>query len=156
MANNIVILVGRILLSVMFILSGFGKLTDPGMTAGMIAGAGLPAATALAYLAGIFELVAGLAVLVGFQTRVAAYLLAAFCLFTAFVFHGGPFPVAPAKEMLDISALPNKEALEGYFGFIGALIGQLLFLKNITIAGGFLVLAGFGAGTISIDARRAA
>ncbi|KIQ02032.1 membrane protein, partial [Agrobacterium tumefaciens] len=64
--QNALVLVARILLSFMFILAGFGKLTDPAGTAGMIAGAGLPAATALSYLAGAFELVAGLAVLVGF------------------------------------------------------------------------------------------
>jgi len=156
MSTSIVVLVGRILLAIMFITSGFGKLMDPGMTAGMIAGAGFPAAMALAYIAGLFELIAGLAVLVGFQTKIAGYLLALFCLFTAFVFHGGPFPIAPAKEMLDIAALPNKDALEGYFGFLGTLIGQLLFWKNITLAGGFLVLAGFGAGPLSIDGRRSA
>ena len=58
--QNIVILVARILLSFIFIYSGFGKLTDPAGTAGMIAGAGLPASTALTYLAGLFELVTGL------------------------------------------------------------------------------------------------
>ena len=78
MQQNVVVLVGRILLALMFITAGYPKLIDPSGTAGMIAGAGLPAATALAYLAGLFELVAGLFVLVGFQTRIAAYLLAAF------------------------------------------------------------------------------
>ena len=70
--QSLVVLLGRILLSVMFIMAGFPKLIDPSGTAGMIAGAGLPAATALAYLAGLFELVAGLFILVGFQTKITA------------------------------------------------------------------------------------
>ena len=64
--NNLLLLLARILLSVMFVMAGFGKFADPASTAGMIVQAGLPAATALTYLAGLFELVAGLAVLVGF------------------------------------------------------------------------------------------
>jgi putative oxidoreductase len=141
MSNNIVILVGRILLAAIFILSGFGKLADPAGTAGMIAGAGLPAPTALTYFAGIFELVAGLAVLAGFQTKIAGYLLAAFCLFTAFVFHNG------AINMPGFSPEAN--------GML-TMFNGIMFMKNITLAGAFLVLAGFGPGSISVDGRAAA
>jgi putative oxidoreductase len=141
MTNNIIILIGRILLSIMFILSGFGKLTDPGMTAGMITGAGLPAAMPLAYLAGIFELVAGLAILVGFQTKIAAWLLAVFCVFTGLVFHGGAINIP--------SFSPEANGMLTVFNGI-------MMMKNITIAGGFLVLAAFGPGSISVDARRSA
>ena len=91
--NNIIILVARILLSFMFIFAGFGKLADPAGTAGMIAGAGMPAATALAYLAGLFEFVAGLAVLVGFQTKIAGWAIALFCIFTGVMFHSGTVAV---------------------------------------------------------------
>ncbi len=87
--NNAIILVARVLLSFMFILAGFGKLTDPAGTAGMIAGAGLPASTALAYFAGAFELVTGLAVLVGFQTKIVGWLLAGFL-----YLYGHPLPPA--------------------------------------------------------------
>jgi len=87
-SNNALILIARVLLSFIFIYSGYGKLIDPAGTAGMITGAGLPAATALAYLAGLFELVAGLFVLVGFQTKITGWLLALFCVFTGVVFHG--------------------------------------------------------------------
>jgi putative oxidoreductase len=139
MSNNIVILIGRILLSAMFIMSGFPKLLAPAETAGMIASAGLPAPTALAYLAGIFEVVAGLAVLVGFQTRIAAWLLALFCIFTGLVFHSG------AINMPNFP--PEANALLTMFNTIS-------MFKNLTIAGGFLVLAGFGPGSLSIDARR--
>ena len=140
MQQSLIVLVGRILLSLMFIPAGFGKLADPSATVGMITGSGLPAATALAYGAGLFELVAGLAILVGFQTRIAAYLLAAFCLFTAFVFHSGPINVPDFPE--------------GANGLL-TVFNQLMMMKNLAIAGGFLVLGAFGPGSLSIDARRA-
>ncbi|WP_042777796.1 DoxX family protein [Sinorhizobium fredii] len=138
MPQNVIVLVGRVLLSIIFIVSGVGKLSDPAGTAGMITNAGWPAATALAYLAGLFELVAGLAVLVGFQTRIASYLLAAFCLVTAFVFHSGP---------INIPDFP--EAANGLL----SVFNQIMMMKNITIAGAFLVLGSFGPGALSLDAR---
>jgi putative oxidoreductase len=141
MPHNVVVLVGRILLSAMFILSGYPKLLDPSGTAGMIAGAGLPASTALAYLAGLFELVSGLFILVGFQTKITAYLLALFCVFTALVFHSGPINVPDFPE-----------AANGLL----TMFNGLMMMKNLTIAGGFLVLAAFGPGSISVDARRGA
>ncbi|MBP1842281.1 putative oxidoreductase [Rhizobium petrolearium] len=138
-ATNFLLLAGRVLLSGMFILSGFPKLLDPSATAGMIAGAGIPAATLLAYVAGLFEVVAGLAVLVGFQTRIAALLLAGFSAFTALVFHSGA---------INIPDFP--EAANGLL----TLFNSLMMMKNLTIAGGFLTLVAAGAGAYSIDARR--
>ncbi|MDI6837288.1 MAG: DoxX family protein [Rhizobiaceae bacterium] len=140
-ANNLAILLGRVLLSFIFIYSGFGKLADPSATAGMIAGAGLPAATALAYLAGAFEFVAGLAVLVGYQTRIAGWLLAAFCVFTGVVFHGS------AINVPDFPAAAN--------GWL-TVLNQIMMMKNITLAGAYIVLATFGPGAYSLDARRGA
>ena len=139
--QHILVLAGRILLALMFITAGYPKLLDPSGTAGMISGAGLPAATLLAYLAGLFELVAGLFILVGFQTRIAAVLLAAFSVFTALVFHSGS---------INIPDFP-----EGANGLLTVFNGLMMW-KNITIAGGFLVLAAFGPGSISVDARRGA
>jgi Predicted membrane protein len=137
--NNAFILLARILLSFMFIMSGFGKLADPAGTAGMITGAGFPAATALAYLAGLYELVAGLFVLVGFQTRITAWTLALFCVFTGLVFHSGT---------VAIEGWP-----EGALGWINTL-NQIMLMKNVTLAGGYILLAILGAGAYSIDARR--
>ncbi|MBB3408573.1 putative oxidoreductase [Rhizobium sp. BK316] len=130
--NNVLILLARILLSFMFILAGFGKVTDAAGTAGMIAGAGLPAATLLAYVAGLFELLAGLAVLTGFQVRIVGWLLAGFCVFTAVVFH---LPYASGAELVNI-------------------LNQIMVMKNITLAGAYILLATVGAGAYSIDARR--
>jgi len=137
--NNIIILVARILLSFMFIFAGFGKLADPAGTAGMIAGAGMPAATALAYLAGLFEFVAGLAVLVGFQTKIAGWAIALFCIFTGVMFHSGTV------------AVPGWP--DAALGWINTLNGIML-MKNVTLAGAYILLATYGPGLYSVDARR--
>lgn len=126
--NNVVLLVARVLLSFMFIMAGLQKFGDIAGTAGYIGSVGLPAGTALAWLAAIFETLAGLAILVGFQTRAAAWALAVFCVFAAVVFH-----YIPADMMQ-----------------------MMIFSKNVTIAGGFLALAVAGAGAYSVDARRGA
>lgn len=136
--NNAVLLLARILLSFMFILAGLGKFGDPASTAGMITQAGIPAATLLTYVAGIFEVVAGLAVLVGFQTRIAAVLLALFSAFTALVFHSG------AINVPDFPAAAN--------GLL-TLFNSLMMMKNLAIAGGFLLLASSGATALAVDKR---
>ncbi|AYC99775.1 DoxX family protein [Neorhizobium sp. NCHU2750] len=138
-SQNGIILIARILLAFMFIYTGFGKVTDPAGTAGMIAGAGLPAATALAYLAGIFELVTGICVLIGFQVKIIGWVLALFCIFTALVFH------------LPTVAVPGWP--EPALGWINALNG-IMVMKNFTLAGAYIMLATFGAGAYSLDARR--
>ncbi len=136
--NSALLLLARVLLSFMFIYSGFGKLMDAAGTAGMIAGAGLPAATALAYLAGLFELVAGLAVLVGFQTKIVGWALAVFCVFTGLVFHSS------AINVPDFPAAAN--------GWL-TVLNQIMLMKNITLAGAYILLATVGAGAYSLDAR---
>ena len=114
-------LLGRLLLSVMFIVAGINKIMGGGEgTIEYMAAAGVPGF--LFWPAALFEVVAGLMILAGYQTRIVAYLLAGFCLVTAFVFHAGE----------------------------GAMM-----MKNITIAGGFLILARFGAGEFSVDGKAA-
>lgn len=140
MNSNLTLLIGRILLSAMFIMAGLTKLPDISQTAGMIANVGFPAPAALGYLAAIFEIATGVAVLIGFQTKIAAYLLALFCLFTALVFHSGPINMPGFSEAAN--------GMLSTFNF-------LMMLKNVTIAGGFLILAVHGPGAYSVDARRA-
>lgn len=125
------VLVGRILIAFMFMQSGYGKLTDLTGTAGYIASGGLPNSTALAGLTGVFELVAGLAILIGFKARWAALVLAAFTLVASFLYHR--YWTVPADQQM---------------------IMQLLFMKNIAIVGGLLVIAALGAGPASVDARK--
>jgi putative oxidoreductase len=127
------VLVGRLLIALMFVQSGYEKLTDLAGTAGYIASGGLPNSTALAALTGVFELVAGLAIAIGFKARWAALLLAAFTLVASFLYHS--YWSAPADQQVVV---------------------QLLFMKNMAIIGGLLVLAALGPGPASMDARRPA
>jgi putative oxidoreductase len=140
MTTNLLLLAARVLLSVIFIASGASKFADIGGTAGMIAQAGLPAATLLAWVSGIFELVAGLALLVGWMTRYAAWLLAAFCVVTALMFHTG------AVNIPDFSEAANAML---------SLFNQVMLMKNLAMAGGLLALSVAGAGAWSLDSRRA-
>jgi len=117
--------VGRALMSVIFVLSGLGKLAAPAATIGYIASTGLPLAT-LGYAAAvIIELGGGLLLLAGYQTRIVAAALAVFSIVTALIFHHA-------------------------FGDQNQMIH---FLKNLAMAGGLLQLATYGAGAFSIDAR---
>lgn len=125
-SNSLAILVGRVLLSLMFIVAGYGKLTAIAGTAGWFGSLGLPAPTVVAVLVGLLELVGGLAILVGYQTRIAALVLAAFTIGATLIAH---------TDLAD-------------------QVQQLFFLKNLAITGGFLALAASGAGALSVDARR--
>jgi putative oxidoreductase len=124
--SSTTVLLGRILLAAIFLLSGFGKLTAISGTAGYFGAMGLPVPTATAIVVGLIELLGGLAILVGFQTRIVAWVLAVFTIATALVAHTG---WADQNQMIH-------------------------FLKNVAITGGFLVLASSGPGAYSIDARR--
>ncbi len=126
-------LIGRVLLALMFVLSGFGKLTGIEGTAGYIASAGLPMATALAVIVGLLEFFGGLALMVGFHARWAALVLGLFTLLASLLFHN--FWAMPADQ---------------------AFMQQLMFMKNLSIAGGMFFVAALGAGSLSLDARRAA
>ena len=122
--NMIAAAIGRILLALIFIVSGASKLFDPAGTEAMITGAGFPAG--LAITAGVFELVAGLAVALGFMTRLFAILLAGFCLLTAVLFH---------QNVTD----PMQAAMA---------------MKNFAIAGGFLCLFAHSQMRWSYDSMR--
>ena len=125
--------VGRLLLALMFILSGFGKLGNIEGTAAFIASGGLPAPTFLAAAVGALELFGGLALVVGYQVRLVGLALALFTVAASVVFHA--FWSAPAAQQY---------------------VTQLLFMKNISVAGGMLLISALGAGPLSIDARIAA
>lgn len=126
-ASAYVSFAGRLLLALLFLLAGFNKLTAPAGTIGYIASAGLPFPE-LAYAAALFvELALAAALVVGYQTRIAAALMAAFTVVTAFGFH---FNLADQNQFIH-------------------------FFKNLSIAGGLLQVVAFGAGAFSLDARRA-
>ena len=83
--STIAAVIGRILVALLFVVSGAMKLMDPGPAAGMLAGVGLP--TALTIPTGLFEVLVGVALAIGMMTRMAAILLAAFTALTIFFFH---------------------------------------------------------------------
>lgn len=125
-SGALAILAARVLLSILFILAGYAKLTDIAGTAGWFGSIGLPMPTVTTVVVGLVELLGGLAILVGFQTRVAAVVLALFVLGATAVAH------------LDFSQAGNA----------------LMLQKNLGLTGGFLLLAVLGAGAYSIDAKR--
>lgn len=135
--QNAGLLAARILLAFMFILAGFGKLGDVSGTMAYTASGGIPGILAIPAIA--VEILAGLAVLVGWQTRPAALALAAFTVVAGVLYHYIP-----------------AQGLEGF-----AQMSEINhFFKNVAIAGGFLALAVTGPGAWALEAyagqRRAA
>lgn len=124
-------LLGRFLLAFMFIPAGFGKLTNLEGTAGYIASGGLPAPMVLAALVGLLELLGGIALVIGFKVRWVGLALALFVLLASVLFH--PYwSVAPEQQMMV----------------------KLLFMKNLSVAGGMFLVSALGAGPLSVDASR--
>lgn len=118
-------LAGRILLAAIFLISGLGKIGAYAGTAAYMASAQVPGQLLPLVIA--IEVGGGLAIVAGWRTRAAALALAGFSLLAAILFHA---------NFQDQTA-------------------TIMFLKNLAIAGGFLVLAANGAGAWSLDARRA-
>lgn len=119
-------LVGRILLAAIFVLSGLGKAADPAATIAYIGAAGLPLAP-IAYAGAVaVELGGGLALILGYRTRIVAAAIALISLLAAVGFHSN---FADQNQMIH-------------------------FLKNVAMAGGLLQLVAFGGGRFSLDARR--
>jgi putative oxidoreductase len=124
--TNLAAPLGRLLLSLIFIMGGASKFADLAGTGAYMQSAGVPSALALP--AAAFELLGGLAILVGWQTRITALLLAGFCVLTALLFHRD---------------FANQ-------------VMMIMFMKNLGLAGGFLTLYAHGAGGMSMDARKGA
>jgi putative oxidoreductase len=121
--NTVVPLLGRLGLSLIFIISGWSKVTGYAATQGYMAAFGVPGELLPLVIA--LELGGGLAILAGVFTRWSAIALAAFSLVAAVIFH------------LDF----------------GDQMQAISFWKNVAIAGGLLMLAANGAGTLSVDTR---
>lgn len=124
-------LVGRILLALLFVPAGFGKIAGFSGAVGYATSVGLPLPEVGVAVGLLIELVGGLMLLVGFMVRPAAVLLAFFTLVASFFFHA--YWSLPADQ---------------------AMMQQLMFNKNLAISGGLLAFAAFGAGRWSLDAKR--
>ena len=120
---NAAALLGRILMSLIFITAGYNKIGGYAGAAGYMSKMGVPGS--LLPLVILTELGGGLLILFGFQTRIVAFLLAGFCLLSGLIFH---YSVGDAPNMIQ-------------------------FWKNVAIAGGFLGMVAHGAGAWSIDGR---
>jgi putative oxidoreductase len=124
--NQYLNLVGRVLLALIFVLSGIGKISNPAGAMQYMQAMGVPAVLLWPTIA--LEVLGGVAIVVGYQTRLAAFALAAFCVVSALLFH---------RQLGDQTQM-------------------IMFLKNLAMAGGFLLLASTGATSYALDrARRA-
>lgn len=117
---------GRVLIAAIFVLSGLSKITAYTNTQGYMEAMGVPGA--LLPLVILFEVLAGLAIIVGWQTRLVAFALAGFSILSAIMFH---------------------------FNFADQ-IQFIMFMKNIAISGGFLFLVASGPGAFALDNRASA
>ena len=118
--------VGRTLISLIFIVSGFGKIAGYAGTQAFMESVGVPGQLLPLVIA--LEILGGLAVALGWHARLAAFLLAGFSLLSGLIFHAD----------------------------FGDQMQMIMFWKNLGLAGGFLMIVLHGAGPWSIDNRRAA
>jgi len=124
--NRVFSLAGRVMIALIFVLAGLSKISAIEGTQGHMEAMGLPGT--LIYPTILFEVAAGLAIIAGFKTRYVALALAGFSLLSALVFHSQ----------------------------LGDQAQFISFMKNVAMAGGFLFLARYGAGELSIDNHRSA
>jgi len=116
--------VGRLLISLMFLMSVLNKIGNYSNTSGWMESMGV--SSYLLPLVIILEILAAIAIIIGWKTKIAAFLLAGFCIISGLIFH------SDFSNQLEI----------------------IMFMKNIAIAGGFLFLVVNGPGKFSIDNRR--
>jgi putative oxidoreductase len=128
--GNYVVLTGRVLYAAAFIVFSLGHFSSDTIT--YAAGQGVPMAEFAVPLSGVMALVGGLSVLLGFRARAGALLLVAFLVPVTFMMHNF---WAVADPMM-------------------AQMQRVQFLKNVSMLGGALLIAYFGAGPLSLDAMR--
>lgn len=116
-------LVGRLLISILFLMAGVSKISGYEGTLGYMEAMGVPGALLPLVIA--VEILGAVAIIIGYQTRIAAFLLAGFSIVSAIIFH-----------------LNFDDQMQ-----------SIMFMKNIAIAGGFLFLVANGAGPVSIDSK---
>ena len=121
---NLIDLMGRILISALFLISAYNKIFSIDGSMNWMEGYGIPGF--LLYPAIAFEIIMPICVIIGYQARIAAGLLAIFCLATAFIFH---------------------------FDFIDPM-QKIAFLKNLGLAGGFLFIVANGTKDWSVDTKK--
>jgi putative oxidoreductase len=126
--KDVAALIGRIALALIFVESGFSKLTHFGATVGGIAGQGVPLPNVAAAIAVVVELGGGLAILAGWMTRWVALAIVVFLIVITPIFH---------------NYWSGPEAAR--------MTNEIMFWKNVSMLGGFVLLFAFGPGRYSID-----
>ncbi len=122
--QNLTDLLGRVLIAAIFLVAGLGKITGYAATQGYMASMGVPGVLLPLVIA--LEVGGAVAIILGWHTRLVAFLLAGFSVVSALLFHNA----------------------------LGDSTQFILFMKNLAMAGGFLFLVAHGAGDWSLDARR--
>ena len=130
--ESILNLLGRIAIAALFLPAGLNKLMGMEGVTSYFASLGLPVVGVLVWVVIAIEVLGGVALILGYKTRLVAIGLAIFTVLASIVGHA--FWAAPVDA---------------------AFIAQLLFFKNMAVTGGLLILASSGAGSISIDGREA-
>jgi putative oxidoreductase len=128
--QNVTPLIGRLLIAALFIPAGIMKITGFAGTAAYMASKGLPMADVLLVLTIIIELGGGIMILLGWRASEAALIIALFLIPVSIVFHG----------------FWNMDDPEG--------VQMRMFMKNMTIIGGLLVMAGLGSGPLSLGGNK--
>lgn len=128
--HDLALLLARLGLAAIYIQSGWGKIFRFAGLSDQLAGVGFPLAPLVAILTILVELGCGIAVLLGYRTRLCALILAAFTVLAALLFHDFWSHAGGEKQMQTIQ-----------------------FMKNMGLAGGFLALLAAGAGRLSLDGR---
>jgi putative oxidoreductase len=131
-STSIVPLLGRILISPVFLLAGISKIMAFSMMLGYVTSSPLPFPKFSLACAAVIEILGGLAILFGFHTKLTAWIVFLFLIPTTILFH-----LMPAMQNMD--RMGNITHIE----------------KNLAIMGGLLLLATFGAGAYSVDSARA-
>ena len=121
--TNILDLIGRVFISLIFLLSGFSKINNYEGTVGWMESLGVPGIFLIP--ATVLEIIAPIFIIIGYKVKISATLLSLFCVATAFIFHNN---------------------LSNQMEFIS-------FMKNIGLAGGFLFLVVNGAKDFSLDKK---
>lgn len=125
--SDVALLVGRVLVGVLFLIAAYNKAKGYGGSIGYFTKLGIPAPDVTVPLAILFEAAAGILLIIGYQTRLVALAIAAFCVVTALIAHTN---IADGNQFNHL-------------------------LKNLAIAGGALALFVSGPGAQSLDAKRA-
>jgi putative oxidoreductase len=127
--NPLIVVVGRLLFSLLFLMAALGNFSH--QTIAYAASQGVPLASVAVPLSGVLELAGGLSILLGYRARLGAWLVVLF--------------------LVPVTLMMHK------FWTIGdptmAQMQQIMFLKNVSMLGGALLISQFGAGPISLDSR---